>query len=438
MTQAVRTSSMPTEQADIVRHYAGLALERYCGGAIDRILQLPVANVLGGKTEPLPPKLEYVPLPAWATDIGIDGALLVPSHLIAAGDAPAWELAAWFDVIAWFLHGAAERVHEDRHGSVHSFAYRLRGWPEEMWNRAWVNRISLFLRRWAARANNVEEARMFGSLPEAEIRLTHDVDYVSKTWDFRVKQAVHGGRSCLSGPISEIGQKAQRMMRMAFYAADYHTFDALMALEDKYGVRSVIHFFGGLVDGRRTAKEMFIDPGYDVCAPKLVDAIRKLRDGGWTIGLHQGSNSWQSGSRMATEKKRVEQAAVMPVTHCRQHWLKFSWQDTWAAQSDAGFTTDATLGFNDKPGFRSGAALAVHPWHSERHGPLPIDALPLVVMDSQIRNFAAPNGGMHEIVKWITEIRAVGGVGTVTWHPHTLHADFADAECYEDVLRLVS
>ncbi len=43
-----------------------------------------------------------------------------------------------------------------------------------------MNRIALFLRRWAAREQGMSEEDLFDSLPKAEIILTHDVDAIAK------------------------------------------------------------------------------------------------------------------------------------------------------------------------------------------------------------------------------------------------------------------
>lgn len=418
----------------MVRHYVDVAVGRYCASAADKVWTLPIVDPPSFEDERLPPAVMYVPLPEWADDLGVGGKLLVPSHVVVPGDGPSWRRTGWFAAVAWYLHGIAERAHESRHGPVHSFAFRLRGWPEQIWERAWANRIALFLRRWAAREQNRDESRLFGPLPEADIVLTHDVDYVSKTLDFRLKQAVHLVRGLVRGGAS--GAAARRI----FLSGDYFTFPVLMALEEKFGVRSIVHFYGGPAGRRRAPSEVFLDPGYDVGAPRIAGAIARLRDGGWKIGLHQGFNSWRSSDRMAEEKWRVEQASNGPVAHCRQHWLRFSWRETWRAQQAAGLKSDATLGFNDRAGFRNGGALAMRPWDSGTECPIAITVMPLVVMDSQIRNF--PTGSdddrVAEIAKWLDEVKAVRGEATVVWHPHTLHADFSGHPGYEDLLRLVA
>src|SRR5204863_250619 len=153
--------------------------------------------------------------------------------------------------------------------------------------RAWVNRMYLFLRRWAAHYAQADEDRLLGPLPAAQIIITHDVDAIRKTPEIRIKQG-------------------------AFHAWN--------------GVRSA-------------------------------------------MGGH------------------LAKAAGAELVACRQHWLLFSWGHTWCAQEAAGLRRDATLGFNDRPGFRNSAALEFEPWDFARERPCALHALPMVFMDSHFYDY---------------------------------------------------
>lgn len=139
--------------------------------------------------ERLPPVLEMVELPLWAADVGVEGQLLVPKHYIHDGVEETWKRLDWFGAALWYLDGTAERAHEKVNGPIHSYSYRLRGWDQRVWERAWVNRIALFLRRWAAYQHNGSEVDLFGPLPTTNIIITHDLDAVSKTFAIRMKQS---------------------------------------------------------------------------------------------------------------------------------------------------------------------------------------------------------------------------------------------------------
>ncbi|MEQ8319678.1 MAG: hypothetical protein RH946_05385 [Rhodospirillales bacterium] len=422
-------------------HYVSQAIRHYCRDNAEAIWRLPVAMAATGGAEPLPPKLVRVSLPDWAGDAGIDGSLAVPVHLSRDGDGPLWERTAWFSVIAWYLHGTAERAFEDIHGPVHSFAFKLTGWPAEMWECAWANRIVIFLRRWAAHVQNADEDALFGSRPQAHIVLSHDVDYIAKGFDFRLKQFIHLGREVLARlrPSDGAEDKSSIMgsLRKTCLPGDYFTLPALLDMETDLGIKSVIHFYARTAQNGRSLMAAFADPRYDVARPDVVDVISRFRDGGWRIGLHQSFSAWQSAERMAEERNKLKEIAGTDIDYCRQHWLRFSWRDTWPAQQAAGFKHDGTLGFNELPGFRTGSALAVSPWGPGDGKPLTIITRPLIAMDAHANHFArgADGGAGHAMRRYVEEVRAVGGEATIAWHPHTLHTDFAADISYPDFIR---
>ena len=94
----------------------------------------------------------------------------------------------WWLAIFLLLECWHERHWEAVHGTIHSYSYRLYGWDERLWQHAWVNRIALFLREWAAQINNTQADELLGRLSKAEILMTHDVDAINKTLPIRIKQ----------------------------------------------------------------------------------------------------------------------------------------------------------------------------------------------------------------------------------------------------------
>jgi len=126
-----------------------------------------------------------------------------------------------------------------------------------------------------------------------------------------------------------------------------------------------------------------------------------------------------------------------PVTACRQHWLRFSFGRTWKIQREAGFQLDTTLGFNDRPAFRNGAALMMNPWNEVSDSPVTgFSILPMVLMDSHLYDYQPYSEDQRKeaIRYWIEEIKSVGGEATVIWHQRVMSRDYGWAEGYRCLL----
>ncbi len=405
-------------------------LSRYWTSGIERIeaLPIPVATIAAA----FPPRLTAVALPAW-----IGGEIVVPSDALVSGDGEAWARVDWLGAAEWFITCAAERAYEREHGPIHSYSFRLAGWDPRMWERAWANRIALFLRRWAERVAGRDD--LFGPMPDAELVMTHDVDAVSKTLPLRVKQsAFHGfnaAKSAARRDFARAGQKAGAAVRFFARRGDLWNFETITQREERRGIRSHFNFYGGTGGWLRPPKQILIDPGYRVGDGALPAELRRLHAGGWTIGLHQSFGAWRDPSMMRGERERVASASGAPVSVCRQHWLRFSFAETWRAQAEAGFALDTTLGFNDRPSFRNGAAVRWRPLEGSA-----LESLPMVLMDSHFYDYRdmTAEERREDLAKWIGEIRAVRGCATVLWHQQTCSDDYGWTDGFDDLLREVA
>ncbi len=419
-----------------IRSYVVKSLGRYWPKSQEAVYRLPIPRQVLPENDSILPLISYVGLPKWAAHFGINGEIPVPEWLVIKETQPAWRGTDWFMVIHWYLNSLAEREYEREYGSIHSYSIRLKGWNKDLWQRAWVNRIALFLRSWAARENNIDETELLGPLPETEIILTHDVDAVRKTMAIRCKQtAFHFFNAALfffRGKISKSANKIWKGIRFLTSQDDYWCFENIMDQERQAGVRSHLNFFGGGHGGSSWREKLF-DPSYDVLEPKIKAMIEKLEAGGWTVGLHPSYLAWKDVSKIKAERQYLEKAAGKRVSNCRQHWLRFSWQDTWKAQQEAGIRLDTTLGFNDRPGFRNGAALRFQPWDG---APMRLEALPMVLMDSHLYDYFDLDEECREqeMHRWINEIRAVRGQASVIWHTHVLAADYGWRTGFEHLL----
>jgi hypothetical protein len=304
-----------------------------------------------------------------------------------------------------------------------------------------VNRIGLFLRRWAAREAGRGEDDLLGPRPRARLQLTHDIDALAKTFAIRFKQSVFRGfralRLSLRGDFRRGRKVAASASDFAFRAGTYDRMDDVARADEAAGHLGL--FFVHARRGRRGPLDALLDPGYSLKAPGLTDRLRDLRARGHEIGAHPSYSSWNDRFRLAEERSSLERAVGGDVRACRQHWMRFSWSETWAAQEQAGFSLDSTLGFNDRPGFRVSAALRHHPWNPLTAKPHALEVLPLIVMDSHLYDYAEldPQARGKRLRHFVDEVRAVGGEAAVLWHPHTLSKDYGWQKGFEEMLEVV-
>jgi hypothetical protein len=388
----------------------------------------------------LPLQLVTVPLPDWGSACGVNGEILVPQEACSTGGD--WQQVDWWLAAFLLLEGWHERLWEERHRVIHSYSSRLQGWDDRAWQHAWVNRIALFLRLWSAENEGIPAERLFGSLPEAEFVMTHDVDAVAKTLPIRIKQGAfslaNALRAAKSGEPRVALAKARQALQFFFGQDNWWTLDNLLDMESRHHLRFRYHFYA---DCRlKIPKRWLFDPGYDVANLRIRAFLQRLDAAGVEIGLHPSFDSWRLSQPIQQQKAYLEAAAGHPCTSCRQHWLRFSWRDTWAAQEAADLLEDYTLMFNDRPGLRNAAAVAWQPWQSKQGTTHQLTVVPTVIMDSHFYDYQPMNTEKRReaMRHWINECRGVNGQIAVLWHPHTLTKDYGWAQGFEDLLSLIA
>lgn len=420
------------------RNHALYSGRRYFASGIEKVSCLPLVQANG------PPAYELtsVPLPPWARDLGPNApeSILVDSScVIDRRGMPKFECCDWLR--AAFLHsdGWLERKVEDEKGPIQSFAARLpRDWLPAF-ARPWSNWIYLFIRRWVARHLAEDEEALFGPRPTARFLLTHDVDALCKTVPLRIKStvmnAVATARHVRHGRLNMAFQRTKAAVRYLFTGADYWLFEEVCEMERQRGFRSVFLFADKPADG--DAISWLLDPSYKISDARIGKLARDLVADGWEIGIHPGFKTWADSAAIGRLRAQLSLVSGQQIELCRQHWLRFSWFRTWRAQQEAGVRADFTLGFNDRPGFRNGAALFAKPWDWISGSAMELRSMPTLLMDSQFYDYDFPNDVSAAMMPLIDEVMAVGGEAALLWHIHTLHPEYGWARGYEQLLDLL-
>ena len=279
-------------------------------------------------------------------------------------------------------------------------------------------------------------------IPSAKLTLTHDVDAVKKTIPIRFKQGSFNLFNVLKlssiGKIVEAAYTFRNALRMIFGQGDWNEFDELLQMEANAGVSAVFHFYAD--DRRKNIKRWLFDPGYDISSEELKTLIFRLRDDGHEIGLHPAFDAWRDSELIANQRKILEKNIGSSILSCRQHWLRFSWEKTWGAQSKGGVKKDSTLMFNERPGFRNSTCLSWNPWNPKDSKPHALSSINSILMDSHLydyRSFTEKDRNA-EITRWTRECRAVGGDCCFLWHPHTLNEEYGWRAGFEFLLKELS
>lgn len=167
------------------------------------------------------------------------------------------------------------------------------------------------------------------------------------------------------------------------------------------------------------------DSTYDIENPNVRYCIDTILEAGMKVGLHGSYRSYDNPELFAVEKARLEKIANTPVTHSRQHYLRFGF-DTLPAWQACGITDDYTLCYAEQPGFRCGTCHPYPLYDLANDCATHIIEHPLIVMDGSLIDYL--HAGIEESNDIINRLRArceaVEGDFIILWHNHLLSRSY--------------
>jgi peptidoglycan/xylan/chitin deacetylase (PgdA/CDA1 family) len=280
--------------------------------------------------------------------------------------------------------------------------------------------------------------------------LTHDVDAVS---ELDLMQNIRVIKKLLQTtsqrPLGEtlrrsVEHKLNALKGLIGKADHLCKFENWMDLEAKHGARSTFFFAPEHAGQPHNSDCMYkYDQGIEYRGTNIsvAEMMRDMDRRGWEIGLHPSWGTHDNLDEMVFQKQQVEAVLDHPIYSVRQHFLKYDPLNTHRIQSEAGFKYDSTMGYNDNLGFRRGSSYPFNCFDLKAGQSLPLLQVPLIIQDGAL---LAPGKGMRldsdkavEYIKLlISEVREVGGVLTLSWHPHTFNRP-AYFDVYGQVLELL-
>lgn len=140
------------------------------------------------------------------------------------------------------------------------------------------------------------------------------------------------------------------------------------------------------------------------------------------VGLHPSYQSLGNSVMLKSEKSKLEKSIGEKISTSRQHFLRFKLPQTFRSLSEIGVGQDYSMGFHDEVGFRSGTAYSHQFFDLLNDEAIPLEIIPLTVMDSAMKNYLklSTADALAVLNELLSEMKLTGGIFTTVWHNHSL------------------
>jgi hypothetical protein len=245
--------------------------------------------------------------------------------------------------------------------------------------------------------------------------LTHDVDNLNYyTWPYlgyKIKEffGLVKSQYSRSTTLKLLLNGAFQYLNFVNQKNPQWNFPFHIELENKLGIRSTYFF---LQKGVKHA-----DAYFDIREKRVVELFRRLKEGGFEIGLHGTVKSGYSQEVFNQNMQNMETVAGK-IQGNRQHRLIYRIPGTAIIHENSGLTYDATLGFAGHEGFRNGYChpFKLYDFDNERMidvWQMPLNAMDVTLMDYRKLSFDEVDKSIN---KMIEEIEKFNGVFVLLWH----------------------
>jgi uncharacterized protein DUF7033 len=391
-------------------------------------VRIAVAGECGGRCVVLPDVLFATRAEDWLTEASLPSVRVADDLPVLYGSSGAVDVFG----SAFFMLTRYEEVvvpDRDRHGrfpaaaSIATRAGFLRmsivdAYVELLWDalqRAWPR-----LRR---------RPRAF------EVILTHDVDDPLATLDHSPRDVTRQ----LGGDLVRRRDPRLAARRMRSLLGDRrfdpnNTFDFLMDVSERHGLRSAFYFLAHRDHGPRDGPYLFEDPW-------VRSLIGRIAHRGHEIGLHASWCTYRDATRTREERERLLRVAEAEGVHQerwggRQHFLRWANPDTWRNWEAAGLDYDCTLAYPEAVGFRTGTCHPYRVYDLRARRPLRLREMPFQIMDVTLLSAMAltPDAARATVMDIAAECRRYGGCLGILWHNNTLLRTHREKRWYEELV----
>jgi len=267
------------------------------------------------------------------------------------------------------------------------------------------------------------------------VSLTHDVDHPLATLDNGPRDAARQ----LAGDLVRRREPGLAVRRVRSLLGDHNrdpnnTFDFLMDVSERHGLRSAFYFLAHRDQRPRSGAYLFEDPW-------VRSLIGRIGRRGHEVGLHPSFCTYRDAARMSEELARLLRVAEAEGVYQaewggRQHFLRWANPDTWRSCEAAGLGYDSTLAYADAAGFRTGTCHPYRVFDLRERRPLRLREVPFQIMDVTLLSSMAltPHAAHAAVMDIAAECRRYGGLLGILWHNNTLIRTEREKRWYEDLV----
>lgn len=234
--------------------------------------------------------------------------------------------------------------------------------------------------------------------------ITHDVDRTTLCECTAIAKIIMGTRArTMRSTISYLGTCRSAIAK---------TIDELLRFETDNNIRSVFFFLSGPYSLARYGSRNSISWS------SAQGIIRAVKAAGMEIGLHGSYYAMDKGS-YADERRRLADAALSPIRHHRNHYLRFDPKRFWRQLSDAGIVFDHSVGFTNRWGLRTGTCIPYPVYDYSAQTLSGIIEVPMVIMDGTwAQHF--DRAVLDDIRALLGAVRRHRGCVGINFHPEAL------------------
>jgi len=243
--------------------------------------------------------------------------------------------------------------------------------------------------------------------------LSHDVDQIYDRELFNVLGIMnHIRRVLVQGEQGHPDLAMRRLLRALFLPKPAERdFQTILEIEARHSFRSTFYVLHDPYWSRN-------GPRYTLQSAALRRIVQMILGAGCEVGIHGGYYRFNQADLYRESREALREVQGVTAAGIRNHYLRFSYPETWLAQEAAGFSYDATFGFADRLGPRENQILPFFPVDPATGRRLDLVALPLTVMDVTLFRSLRLNGkeALEAAWKAIEPVVEAGGLVSLLWH----------------------